>query len=118
MFILQCTAELILNRIAPGPLHGLGVVDFAPCTTLISLEELKVLSQKVDFTQKKKKERACIFSGAHMELRCIRYNLTLAGLIHFFAKLLCMCDYVSMQQMLCIPAMSVSLHVLELSVCA
>lgn len=55
MFILQCTAELILNRIAPGPLHGLGVVDFAPCTTLISLEELKVLSQKVDFTQKKKK---------------------------------------------------------------
>lgn len=39
MCILQGSAELILNRISLRPLHGLGVVGFAPCTTLLCLEE-------------------------------------------------------------------------------
>lgn len=63
MYILQCTAELIPHRRAPGPLHGLGVVGFAPCTTVIFLEELRVLSQKVASSQgenKRERERECL----------------------------------------------------------
>lgn len=65
MYILQCTAELIPHRRAPGPLHGLGVVGFAPCTTVIFLEELRVLSQKVASSQgenKRERERVPVSS--------------------------------------------------------